>query len=94
MTAAPARIAAVAVSFAAGLECAELCTPQASGMCDDRTAMHPEAATHPEAASLPVIDGPSGRGDASTERTNWSRRNWSSTAAFTIGKPPRAPRVG
>jgi len=25
---------------------------------------------------------------------SWSRRLWNSTAAFTIGRPPRAPRVG
>lgn len=25
---------------------------------------------------------------------SWSRRGWKSTAAFTIGRPPRAPRAG
>ena len=28
------------------------------------------------------------------KRLAWSRQAWSSTAAFTIGKPPRAPRAG
>lgn len=53
------------------------------------------------AACAAERDGPSGGTEGESaecaeppQRMAWSRRDWKSTAAFTIGRPPRAPRVG
>lgn len=40
------------------------------------------------------IEGESAESAEPPQRMTWSRRDWKSTAAFTIGKPPRAPRAG
>lgn len=46
---------------------------------------HIEPSGGAEIAPGPAEDPP--------QRTAWSRQGWKSTAAFTIGRPPRAPRA-
>lgn len=51
------------------------------------------------ATNAASIEQPSGgteeavEADEPPQRAAWSRQGWTSTAAFTIGRPPRAPRV-
>ena len=96
MTAAPARVAAVAVSVAAGFECVELIGLTAQCLCGTEMAVHP-VMVNGSTGSEPSGGGTGHRealDDVSARRHVWSRRDWKSTAALTIGKPPRALRVG
>ena len=58
-----------------------------AGACVSDTASSGE----PSGGGLKASDE---RTDETAQRTVWTRRDWKSTAAFTIGKPPRAPRAG
>jgi hypothetical protein len=56
-------------------------------MCGGETCavQHIEPSGGAESQPDPAEDPP--------QRTAWSRQGWKSTAAFTIGRPPRAPRA-
>jgi hypothetical protein len=91
MTAAAGRVAVAAASLAAGIECAELFARDQECVERGTPSAHVSAADRGESGPP---GGGLGAGVTPQASGKWSRCHWTSTAALTIGRPPRAPRSG